>query len=683
MDSLAMDSLQEESAGEVTQLPDCWNTKQWSYFKDENPWLYLNSGHVGCFVCKEVKAAGGSVHGMRISSEWAEGKVGPSGTKKSFRQKQIRKKISEHKASGAHLVAEEICKTLQNRTVEEAVQQSNATRLDSTCRVFITAYYLAKNNCPFTDYPNLIKLLEMSGSAMGRVLHSNVTAAEIVRHIAVEMQQKLVCYIKDHKTKITVIVDENTNILNKPALIIYLRGAFGDQSKPVTVFFGLVELQEINSLATKMALLQYFENVGISMSLLNEIWIAVCSDGPAIVFSKEVIDLLRSDFPNIALSWHCLAHRLELVVADVIDYVAGINHFKIFMDSLYATYSMSPRNARQLEMAANELVIQLQKIGKMLDTRWVASSYGTVRAVWHCFPALCKHFEDASKDPSRPTRDRGKYEGLLNKLTSCSFIKELGLMCDALEQLNDLSELLQRLDMTIVNAHRCLLNQVHRFTAMKDTPGKFATIAQRAAEEGQFMNIQISKERINFSSLNPRQFYESLSVMLNERCRVGSDAELIESFSVLDQENLLVGGKHILYGEVEVGLLCSTFHLPLRETIDAYRCFKDSGGKKCPEALMELVVCMKTLPANSADCERGLGAMNLIVSPTRSSHSATVCSCLWLNLNGPPLNAFEPLSYVESWLAKGRRSAEERHCEKPHQKKDDEEHLKAFWEILS
>lgn len=678
-----MDTLLEASAVEVTQLPDCWNTKQWSYFKEENPWLYLSSGHVGCTVCKEVKAAGGSVHGMRISSEWAEGKVGPSGTKKSFRQKQIRKKISEHKASGAHLVAEEICKTLQNRTVEEAVQQSNVTRLDSTCRVFITAYYLAKNNCPFTDYPNLIKLLEISGIAMGRVLHSNVTAAEIVRHIAVEMQSKLVCYIKDHKPKITVIIDESTNIINKPALMIYLRGAFGDQSKPVTVFFGLVELQEINSLATKMALMQYFENIGFSMSLLHDIWIALCSDGAAVVFNKEVTELLRSDFPNIALSWHCLAHRLELAVADAIDYVAGINHFKIFMDSLYATYSMSPRNARQLEMTANELVMQLQKIGRMLDTRWVASSYGAVQAVWHCFPALCKHFEDASKDPSRPTRDRGKYEGLLDKLTSCSFIKDLGLMCDALEQLSDLSELLKRHDMTIVNAHRCLLNQVCKFTAMKDTPGKFATIAQRAEDEGQFMSIQISEKRVNFSSLNPRQFYQSLSVMLNERCSVGSDAELIESFSVLNQENLPVCDKPILYGEVEIKQLCSTFNLPLRETIDAYRCFTDSGGKRCPEKLKELVVCMETLPANNADCERGLGAMNVIVSPTRSSHAATVSSCLWLNLNGPPLNAFEPLSYVESWLAKGRRSAEERHCEKPHQKKDDEERLKGFWEILS
>lgn len=87
-----------------------------------------------------------------------------------------------------------------------------------------------------------ILLQTKNGSAMGRVLHSNVTATEIIKNIALEMQHRLVCYIKQHKPKITVLTDERTSISNTSTLIIYLRGIFENESTPVTIYFGLQEL---------------------------------------------------------------------------------------------------------------------------------------------------------------------------------------------------------------------------------------------------------------------------------------------------------------------------------------------------------------------------------------------------------------------------------------------------------
>ncbi|XP_069476319.1 E3 SUMO-protein ligase KIAA1586-like [Ambystoma mexicanum] len=672
--------------------PDCWSVQQWCYFKGEYEWIFLASGHIGCSVCRDVKATGGlSVHscgqGLRISMEWADGKVGPSGFGKHARQKQLRKKIMEHKSSGAHKASQDILTARKNNHLTEVMQQSSGKHLESTCRVFHTVFYLTKKNRPFTDHPDLVDLQEVNGVEMGRVLRSNVTSTEIVRHIASEMQKKLVCYIREHKPKISVFVDESTTVSNKSTLIIYLRGLFGAHCKPVTIFFGLVDLQETNALAIKEALLGYFENVGITKTLLHEIWIAICSDGAAVMFGSKggVITLLRAEFPNLVLSWHCLAHRLELAVGDTIDDVGGANHFKMFMDSLYATYSMSPKNTRQLQMAASDLGLQLQKIGKMLDTRWVASSYRTVQAVWNCFPALCKHIEEAAKDLSRPTRDRSKYDGLLKKLTSNSFVKDLGLMCDALQELKDLSLALQSRDITIVDAHRLLVGQVRRFFAMKESPGEFASTAQSAVDCGHFKGVHISQGRANSVSLNERQFYQSLSVNLAKRCAPDLDKELVASFSVLDAKNLPNDEDIVLYGENEIQRLCTKFQLPIRDTIHAFRDFKDFGGKRCLEAFRALVACMETLPASNADCERGFSAMNLIASPSRASlHVATISSCLWLKLNGPPVKAFKPLSFVKSWLAKGRRTAEETHCEQAHAKKDSlEDYYVGFWEIVN
>lgn len=60
------------------------------------------------------------------------------------------------------------------------------------------------------------------------------------------------------------------------------------------------------------------------------------------------------------------------------------------------------------------------------------------------YSALHKHFVSASHDVARTSSERCMYEGFGEKLSSKDFIKNLGLMFDALEELKDLSEALQK-----------------------------------------------------------------------------------------------------------------------------------------------------------------------------------------------------------------------------------------------
>ena len=109
---------------------------------------------------------------------------------------------------------------------------------------------------------------------------------------------------------------------------------------------------------------------------------------------------LKQNYPNI-VTWHCLNHRLELAVGDVINDTTGINHFKIFMDKLYSVYSISPKNVNELAHCSKELDLQHRKIGRVLATRWVSSSFRTVDAVWKRYAAICKHYHAASEDKNR------------------------------------------------------------------------------------------------------------------------------------------------------------------------------------------------------------------------------------------------------------------------------------------
>jgi hypothetical protein len=127
--------------------------------------------------------------------------------------------------------------------------------------------------------------------------------------------------------------------------------------------------------------------------------------------ATQFIDRFRENVE----AFHCLAHRLELAVNDALKSVAATNHLQSFLKSLYALYSQSPKNQRELGEVTADTETQLLRIIAIFDIRWVASSFTTVRAVWHNFPVLHNHFRNASVDSTRTSTERAKFIGLLKK----------------------------------------------------------------------------------------------------------------------------------------------------------------------------------------------------------------------------------------------------------------------------
>ena len=151
---------------------------------------------------------------------------------------------------------------------------------------------------------------------------------------------------------------------------------------------------------------------------------------------------------------HFANHRLELSVADTVKVISGINRFNSLLDKLYVLYHASPKNSRELHSCAEILEVELLKIGRVLSKQWVSSSFRSVFAVWNIYEALVKHFEEASNDPTRSASDKCTYEGLKKKITSTEFIMDLGLMCDALQELSELSLDLHERNMDLYKAKK-------------------------------------------------------------------------------------------------------------------------------------------------------------------------------------------------------------------------------------
>ncbi|KAJ8878122.1 hypothetical protein PR048_022589 [Dryococelus australis] len=77
--------------------------------------------------------------------------------------------------------------------------------------------------------------------------------------------------------------------------------------------------------------------------------------------------------------------------------------------------------------------------------------------VWHCashrielsVSDAVKEVGEAKEDRTRDKKNRTMYEGLLRKISSTEFILDLGLMCESLQELSEVSIDLQERNMDL------------------------------------------------------------------------------------------------------------------------------------------------------------------------------------------------------------------------------------------
>ncbi len=354
----------------------------------------------GCLVCSNAGSTGVfKVQGVQVSTEWSTFQIqGSNNENRDIVLCSLRNKIKRHFCSKAHALAENIETLKKKMCWEKNVDAVNMSLLKETYYVFRTAYYLAKNNRPFTDHETLIELQQLNGVKMGHVLHSRFSATNIVESIAKEMLCSIVNNIVSSSSKLAVLIDEASTLSRKTTMIVNIKACVLGEP-PEFVFLDLVELQDQTSEGIIDALMSCLTKAGFTEEWLKQNWVSFVSDGASVMVGKHsgVSTKLKKRFPKL-LTWHCMNHRLELAVSDAVDKVTAINHFKIFVEKLHNIYSRSNKNQRELLQSAAEVGSQVLKIGRVLDVRWVASSF---RTVWTSFTALVRHFEKASNDDQR------------------------------------------------------------------------------------------------------------------------------------------------------------------------------------------------------------------------------------------------------------------------------------------
>lgn len=186
--------------------------------------------------------------------------------------------------------------------------------------------------------------------------------------------------------------------------------------------------------------------------------------------------------------------------------------------------------------------------------------------------------------------------------------------------------------------------------------------ACKAVTDGLFCGITIVQKTAKIEKLiNRGQFYQALVDSLSARLMPESERPVVDCLNALFPSKWAdtVAPE---YGEQELKQACKRFMVNYSTNLkQEYRDFKDVKGAENEvfgRDLKKLVGAMHTLPVSTAECERGFSQMNVICTPLRTR--LTVChmsSLLFISIVGPPLHVWQPISYVKSWLAKGRHAA--------------------------
>lgn len=459
-------------------------------------------------------------------------------------------------------------------------------------------------------------------------------------------------------------------------MVVILRCDILGSDEPINVFVDLKELDSTNAETISHILLLTLESYGFNDPYLKKNLIGFCSDGASTMLGcKSGVSVrLLSKYPGIII-WHCLSHRVQLALDDAIKSISQVNHFKAFLEKIYCFYHTSNKNQMELNNIANDLELEIIKIGRVLGPRWVACSVRATKAVWKAYPALYNHFSQSNQT------------GLKLRMENLNFIEDLALMTDLLEELSLLSLALQSQDVTVVKADRLIKRCIRALSILKDSKGKYESLVPTTIKSDTHKHIPFSRNN-KIVKLPRNQLIQS--VIDNMTNRLGSEENetyknMLSLFTLLDSTTWPseVTLSPWYDGEKKLYKLSNLikFDIPVndfRDLIDD----RDMPNKTQPGSILQAKKIMKVIAVSSAEAERAFSLMNIIATDQRNALLVSNISHLMtIKLIGKPISDWDPTPFVKLWLRQGHHTATDTRVRRK-VKQDFSKNQSTIWSLL-
>ena len=306
-------------------------------------------------------------------------------------------------------------KVINSTPIGRALRRMNEKDSASLRIKFNSAYYLAKLERPFSDYPHLLTLQGKNKvQNIGKSYATDRAAGVFTDYIAKDIQNSLI----DDLSKASfysILSDGSTDSSvteQELVFVLYLLDGV-----PSTKFLSIESVEHGNAEGIYQSIKKAFERIGI-LDLSKHV-VGLNVDGAAVNtgIHSSVSTMIKSDSPWLQ-TVHCFNHRLELGVKDCFANTA-FEKIDTMLIKLYYLYQISPKRLRELRTVAEALDQCIPKPTKACGTRWINHKYNAMKIVLENYGGFLTHVESLSHTDSNAEK-RAELRGFANKWKDAS-----------------------------------------------------------------------------------------------------------------------------------------------------------------------------------------------------------------------------------------------------------------------
>ncbi|KAM9167867.1 sperm flagellar protein 2 [Mergus octosetaceus] len=638
------------------QFPKIWLTKySWLKYDDER-------GIMFCALCRK--------HNVDLGENIHNFCSGTDDFKLEF--------INTHQSSEAHAWAtcmEAASTASPNRaSAEQMLKSMNSITLGRVENIFRTCHAIAKSGRPFTDLDWMCKLDDMKGVDIGSVFR-NDKSARIFIHFIAEVERRALKEKLEKCKFFSLINDEVTDSIFKAAAVVYVR--FANEGKVHCQIVGVQPVQKNDASSIKNAIEEILE-INLQLNLGNQDWsrklVGFGSDGTDVMTGENngVGELLREIQPCVQ-SVHCFAHRLKLAYKGALKNIQLYNILTNGLRNMYYFYHNSPLNKNNLKATYEAIKIRPAIPSRIGGSQWLPRLQTALQILLKGYPAIVLQLSKMEKD-SRAS-NRQKVKGLLHFLLKMEIVKFSHFLLDVINVLNILSR--------VTLDHNSSIADI--FATMQSTVETLQMYQTRAGPKERLMetiqhfhghqlvgNGNISEERTKVLSNLVKRLHNCFCDASQDVLR----ATTIGSFKLWpDKMREEFGEKEVsvLTKHYEVVLEAASVKISEVETewsmlkLELYNRFQNiqtltwdlvnsDYSKKYPN-ILTLVDLILTLPASSAETERGFSQMKFIMMHLHSKLvSESVTDLMIIQMNSPDIKKFDPKKAIHLWNSSWQRN---------------------------
>ncbi|XP_040398128.1 sperm flagellar protein 2 isoform X2 [Cygnus olor] len=638
------------------QFPKIWLTKySWLKYDDER-------GIMFCALCRK--------HNVDLGENVHNFCSGTDDFKLEF--------INTHQSSEAHAWAtcmEAASTASPNRaSAEQMLKSMNSITLGRVENIFRTCHAIAKSGRPFTDLDWMCKLDDMKGVDIGSVFR-NDKSARIFIHFIAEVERRALKEKLEKCKFFSLISDEVTDSIFKAAAVVYVR--FANEGKVHCQIVGVQPVQKNDASSIKNAIEEILE-INLQLNLGSQDWsrklVGFGSDGTDVMIGENngVAELLREIQPCVQ-SVHCFAHRLKLAYKGALKNIQLYNILTNGLRNIYYFYHNSPLNKNNLKATYEAIKIRPAIPSRIGGSQWLPRLQTALQILLKGYPAIVLHLSKIEKD-SRAS-NRQKVKGLLHLLLKMEIVKFSHFLLDVINVLNILSRVTLDHNSSIADIFATMQSTVETLHMYQTRAGP----KERLMETIQHFHGHQLVGNGNISEVRTKVLSNLVKRLRNCFCDASKDvlrATTIGSFKLWPDK------MREEFGEKEVSVLTKHYEVVLEaasvkinevETewsmlkLELYNRFQNiqtltwdlvnsDYSKKYPN-ILTLVDLILTLPASSAETERGFSQMKFTMMHLHSKLvSESVTDLMIIQMNSPDIQKFDPKKAIRLWNSSWQRN---------------------------